>query len=128
MATRLSDAGRCFQIPPTSTFATTNHSFQSLAAFRSGESRLSVRDPDSAGQAAQRAQGHMVSGNYFLTLGVNPLLGRLLNPSDDSPEARPAAVNQLWILEAGLEERLNYRRQKPHTEWNVLHSGGHYAP
>lgn len=83
-------------------FRDNNHSFQSLAAFRSGESRLSVRDPDSAGQAAQRAQGHMVSGNYFLTLGVNPLLGRLLNPSDDSPEARPAAVisygywKQVW--------------------------------
>ena len=52
-----------------------------------------MRNPDSPpGQAAQRAQGHLVSGNYFLTLGINPLLGRLINPSDDVPEAKPAAV------------------------------------
>src|SRR6267143_3740155 len=42
-----------------------NQSFQDLTAFRSGESRLSVRPAEaSSGAAVQRAQGHLVSGNY----------------------------------------------------------------
>ena len=70
-----------------------NNSFQELSAFRSGESRMSVRRADApAGEAAQRASGHLVSGNYFALLGVNPLLGRVLTNQDDSPAAQPAAV------------------------------------
>ena len=40
----------------------------------------------------QRAQGHLVSGNYFSVLGVNALLGHVLTPEDDKPAAHPAAV------------------------------------
>src|SRR5882724_11624173 len=48
-----------------------NQSFQDIAAIRSGESRLSVRMAGSqTGEAAQRASGHLVSGNYFSVLGV----------------------------------------------------------
>ena len=90
-------------------FRDNNHSFSSLAAFRSGESRLSVRDPSAAaGQPAQRAQAHMVSGNYFSTLSQNPFLGRLITPDDDTPEARPAAVlsygywKQVWNGNTGI--------------------------
>ncbi len=68
-------------------------SFQELSAFRSGESRLSVRRADApAGEPAQRASSHLVSGNYFTVLGVNALLGRVLSNADDSPAAPPAAV------------------------------------
>lgn len=69
-----------------------NQSFQDVVAVRSGESRLSVRQVDSQASAATRSQGHLVSGNYFSTLGVRPLRGRLLTPEDDKPNAQPAAV------------------------------------
>jgi len=70
-----------------------DQSYQALAAFRSGEARLSIRRTDSqSGEAAQRAQGHLVSGNYFSVLGVNALLGRVLTEEDDKPAAHPAAV------------------------------------
>lgn len=74
-------------------------SFQDLSAFRSGESRLSVRRVDaSSSEAAQRASGHLVSGNYFSVLGVNAMLGRVLTSEDDAPAASPAAVlsNSYW--------------------------------
>ena len=70
-----------------------NQSFEGLSAFRSAEARLSLRPGGAqAGQAAQRAQGHLVSGNYFSVLGVNALLGRVLTTDDDKPAAHPVAV------------------------------------
>ena len=69
-----------------------NQSFQDIAAFRSGESRLSVRRAGNQSAAATRASGHLVSGNYFSLLGVSPMRGRLLTPEDDKPSAPPAAV------------------------------------
>ncbi|MFN2493546.1 MAG: ABC transporter permease, partial [Pyrinomonadaceae bacterium] len=72
-----------------------NHdqTFQDICAFRSGENRLSVRQPEGqAGASAQRAQGHLVSGNYFSVLGVTAMKGRVLTPEDDKPTALPAAV------------------------------------
>ena len=73
-------------------FRDNNRSFSSLAAVRSGDSSLSLRDPAAPGQSVQRAQAQLVSGNYFATLKQSPLLGRLINPQDDAPEARPTAV------------------------------------
>jgi predicted permease len=76
-----------------------DRSFQELSAFRSGESRLSVRRADAqSGEAAQRASGHLVSGNYFTVLGVNAMQGRVLTNEDDSAAAQPAAVisNAYW--------------------------------
>jgi predicted permease len=73
--------------------------FHELSAFRSGETRVSVRRPDAqAGESAQRASGHLVSGNYFAVLGVNALQGRVLTNDDDTPSAHPAAVisNGYW--------------------------------
>jgi predicted permease len=67
-----------------------NQSFQDICAFRSGESRLSVTPAGSSN--VQRAQGHLVSGNYFSVMGVQARLGRTLGPADDQPSAPPAAV------------------------------------
>ncbi len=78
-----------------------NQSFTELAAVRNGETRLSVRQTDAQANAAVRAQGHLVSGNYFSLLGVQALRGRMLTPEDDKPGAQPAAVisNNYWEKE-----------------------------
>ena len=57
-----------------------NQSFQDIAALRSGESPLSVRQTDAQANAAARARGHLVTGNYFSVLGVRALRGRVLTP------------------------------------------------
>src|SRR6266550_1237618 len=80
-------------------FRNHNQSFQDIAAIRSGESRLSVRMAGSqTGEAAQRASGHLVSGNYFSVLGVTAMRGRVLTPEDDGASAPPVAVvsNRYW--------------------------------
>ena len=69
-----------------------NQSFQEIAALRSGESQLSVRQTDSQANAAARASGHLVTGNYFSLLGVHAMRGRVLTPEDDKPGAAPVAV------------------------------------
>ena len=74
-------------------------SFQELSAFRSGDSRVSVRRPESqSSETAERATAHLVSGNYFTVLGVNAMRGRVLTNEDDAPAAAPAAVvsNGYW--------------------------------
>jgi predicted permease len=65
--------------------------FESLAAVRSGEAQILVRAGGTDAQPS-KAQAHLVSGNYFSTLGVDSALGRTLTPSDDAPAAAPVAV------------------------------------
>ncbi len=76
-------------------------SFQELAALRSGESRLSVRQINAQANAAARAQGHLVTGNYFSLLGVRAMRGRVLTIEDDKAGAAPAAVisHRYWQQE-----------------------------
>jgi predicted permease len=85
-----------------------DQSFQELSAFRSGESRLSVRRADAQpGESAHRASGHLVSGNYFAVLGVKAMHGRTLANEDDTSGAHPTAVisNGYWT------QRLNSDKQ-----------------
>ncbi|HZF31301.1 MAG TPA: ABC transporter permease [Gammaproteobacteria bacterium] len=42
--------------------------------------------------ALRRVDGALVTGQYYETLGVRPVAGRLLGPDDDKPGAPPAAV------------------------------------
>lgn len=58
----------------------------SVAAFN--DQSTAVSD----GKRAEMASVGVVSGNYFGVLGVTPLRGRLLVPSDDDPGSRPVAV------------------------------------
>lgn len=61
--------------------------------FTSVLTRAAVDFNASYGAQSERAVGEMVSGNYFETLGVQPFLGRLIGPEDDSaPSANPVAV------------------------------------
>lgn len=49
---------------------------------------------------AERLSGYMISADFFPTLGVKPVLGRLFSPDDDHPGAGPVV-----ILGGGLWER-----------------------
>ena len=61
--------------------------FSGVAAFaNSGRLDLTGNGP------ATVIQGQVVSGNFFRTLGVKAVAGRLLEPSDDARSAAPAAV------------------------------------
>ena len=67
--------------------------FESLAAVRSGEATVVVHvagAPD--GDQVQRAQAHLVSGNFFQTMGVDAAIGRTLTQADDRPDAPPVVV------------------------------------
>ncbi|HNJ40841.1 MAG TPA: ABC transporter permease, partial [Acidobacteriota bacterium] len=63
-----------------------SQSFQSLAAHRFDNFKLSD------GQIPERVNGRQVSGQFFETLGVKPLLGRLISAVDDQRTSEPATV------------------------------------
>lgn len=60
---------------------------------------------------AQRVFEEMISGNYYSLLGVQPQLGRAMQPGYDTAASRPAAVisDELWDREFGrsLERSVN---------------------
>jgi predicted permease len=77
----------------------TSFPYQSYQRMRAQDSPLSdifafggVSLNVSADGQADVANGQAVSGNYFLGLGVQPLLGRLLTDEDDKVSVSPVAV------------------------------------
>jgi predicted permease len=56
-----------------------NRSFSSVALFR--PARVGVAGP--AAEPAQPVWAYEATGNYFSTLGIQPLLGRFFTPADD---------------------------------------------
>ncbi|HEV3141074.1 MAG TPA: ABC transporter permease, partial [Vicinamibacterales bacterium] len=60
--------------------AAANLPFESLTAVRSGEGPVSARVAGAA--QAERAQEHLVAGNYFAVMGVSAALGRTLTAAD----------------------------------------------
>jgi ABC-type antimicrobial peptide transport system permease subunit len=68
-----------------------------IAAFSGGSNSKAVRRANSPG-VPQALSSIYVSGNYFSTLGVQPMAGRLLTPDDDRPESPAVAVigYQFW--------------------------------
>ncbi len=82
-----------FSYPSWQYLTAHNDSFESLCAFRQGTDRVVMHVAGSPLSGPQeRADIHLVSGNYFETLGVEPALGRIFEASDDSPSAAPVAV------------------------------------
>src|SRR5262245_51441832 len=74
------DAGKCdsvFSYPMFRDLEKTQTVFTDIAAHRIFGANLSYRGQTMSGQ------GLLVSGSYFPVLGLQPALGRLLNPSDD---------------------------------------------
>jgi predicted permease len=64
--------------------------FEEVAAMDTLRSNLGVRRTRTG--VAEPFTGEFVSGNYFTTLGVQALAGRLLDASDDRKGAAPVAV------------------------------------
>jgi macrolide transport system ATP-binding/permease protein len=71
--------------------------FEQLAAMEAGGADLSVRRA-LVDTPPQSSLGEFVSGNYFQTFGIQPLIGRILRPTDDGEGAQPVAVMsyQAW--------------------------------
>ena len=82
-----------------------------------GETRFNL----TSGGEVRRASGNWVSGDYFSTLGVRPVLGRLLARSDDAPGCAPVAVlgHGFWQSEFGGSRDIVGRTialdRKPHV-------------
>jgi predicted permease len=72
---------------------------QSMLAF--GDTRFNL----SPSGEIRPVDGLWVSGSFFETLGVAPLVGRLIGPADDRPDCRPSTVAvisyALWQGEFG---------------------------
>src|ERR1700733_5731486 len=72
--------------------------FQGIASYGSFSSKVSLRPPSSEGTPdantpAILVPANLVSGNYFSLLGAQPLLGRVIAPSDNAtPESGAVAV------------------------------------
>jgi predicted permease len=71
--------------------------FEELTAFQAGGARLSVRR-QGVDTIPRPLRTEYVTGNYFSTLGVNAVTGRVLTAADDTPAAAPAVVlsYHLW--------------------------------
>src|SRR5687768_8849878 len=88
--------------PATGLIAGTNFPYLSYQRMREQQSKQSaLSDLFAFGDVslnvladgqADVASGQVVTGNYHLGLGVQPLLGRLLTDDDDKPAATPVAV------------------------------------
>ncbi len=65
--------------------------FEQVTAFQAGGARLSARR-EGVDKAARPLRAEYVTGNYFQTLGVGALGGRVFVDSDDQPSAPPVAV------------------------------------
>ena len=56
----------------------------------------------------------VVSGSYFEVMGLRPVLGRLIGPADDGPNAAPVAVltHRFWTHVA-RPRRVGDRQDRP---------------
>ena len=72
-----------------------NRVLEDLFAFKRESMNATIRG------TAQRVRGEMVSGNYYADLGVQPVLGRGISPTDDAEPGQGAVA----VIGYGLWER-----------------------
>jgi len=77
-----------FSYPSYEQISDRNRAFSSVLALAANGSDLNIGYNGEPG----RADGELVSGSFFSTLGIQPILGRALTPDDDRSGAEPAAV------------------------------------
>jgi predicted permease len=93
----ISDAGRlvALEAPVSYPYFETYRKQTGLSAGTAafiGPVPLGVAVNAGAAGKAERIFGHIVSPEYFSTLGVEPLLGRFFNPAEESPGGGPTVV------------------------------------
>ncbi len=78
--------------------------FEEMAAFQANTPPVSVRRSGSQ-EAAETFPSEFVSGNYFLTFGIQPYAGRMLTQKDDQAGAAPTLVMsyRAWQQHYGLD-------------------------
>jgi hypothetical protein len=78
--------------------------FEQIAAFQSSHPRMSVRRSGGT-MPAEPFDAEFVSGNYFLTFGIQPFVGRMLIDADDAPSAAPVVVitYHAWAEKFGMD-------------------------
>jgi putative ABC transport system permease protein len=89
----IGDADTAFSVPEIKDISTGLKTIKALGT-------LSALDFTVVGLGEPRAiRSGVVDGNYFDVVGLRPVLGRLLNPGDDGPNAPGAAVltYRFWI-------------------------------
>ena len=93
----LQDSWGLFDYPFYQKLVSEDSDIDQLAAFSGGSNSKTVRRVDSPA-SPQTLSSIYVSGNYFSTLGVQPIAGRLLTPGDDRPDSPAVAVMgyQIW--------------------------------
>jgi predicted permease len=77
-----------FSYPLYEQLRSQNHVFSNVLAMSGNTSELNVGYRGEPG----RADGELVSGTFFDTLGVQPAVGRTFTPDDDRADSSPAAV------------------------------------
>jgi predicted permease len=89
-----------FSYPAYQQLRSQNSVLGDLLAFRETGMNATIRED------AQRVLAEMVSGNYYAVLGVQPQLGRAIEPSDDTLSAQPVAVisDGLWARKFGRSQ------------------------
>ncbi|WP_263355954.1 ABC transporter permease [Acidicapsa ligni] len=89
-------SGTTFTVDAFEDFQRHNQSFQSLTAYNpflgSSDYALTGRGEP------QPVSGVMIAGNFFQTLGVQPVIGRLFSPEETHKGGRPAVLlsNNFW--------------------------------
>ena len=73
-----------------------------LGAFTAIAGHRDISANISYGRSAFARRGYLVSGSYFPTLQIRPVLGRLLSPLDDETGAPPAIVLAYWFWDTSL--------------------------
>ena len=81
--------------------------FKELAAFQAGGARMSVRRQNGE-TTARPLRAEYVTGNYFSTLGVGALGGRVFTAADDTPASPPVVVmsHHVWQTAYGGDPSL----------------------
>jgi predicted permease len=120
VAARLGPDPIGLSVPEILDYCQQSRVFSSLAEYHSMTfTMLGAREPERVATA-------VVSANYLDVLGVKPILGRFLSPSDETPNAPPVLVLSYayWRKEFGGDRnilgRSFYMNDRAHTVVGVL--------
>lgn len=119
-ATRLGPDRIGFSVQEVQDYRQQSRSFSDLAEYHSMTFTLL------GAKVPERVVTGVVSANYFNVLGVKPVLGRLINPSDETMSAPPVLMLSYayWVKEFGADPKILGRpftmNDRVHTVVGVL--------